>query len=306
MIQFVLKKAIEAAASLGVLATLLFFLLQALPGGPFDEEAALNPAVVQALQQRWGLNQSLWGQYKSYMLGLLSGDLGVSMLKPDRPVIEVIGQGLANTLNLNLIAVLCVFLMAFSLALAAVKYRNTWLETIVDQSMIALISMPSLFLGPFLIYLFGFYWDLLPVALLSSPLHYVLPVVTLSLRPTAYLVRLLKTSLQENLGSEFTRTAKAKGVSANGILLKHVLRNSLVPVISYSGPLVVSLVSGSFLVEMLFAVPGLGSDFIQSLNERDYTVITGLTLFYGMLLISINQLMDVVMKWVDPRLREEV
>ncbi|MNK12111.1 Dipeptide transport system permease protein DppB [compost metagenome] len=303
-IEFVFKKVVEIAASLGILAALMFFLLKALPGGPFDEEATLHPAVVANLEQHWGLKESTSQQFFKYITGLLQGDLGVSMSKPDRAVTEVIGQGLANTLHLNLMALVLIFISAFGLALLAARFKGRWIEGAIEQSMVALISLPSLFLGPLLIYLFGFYFDLLPVAFLTTPAHYILPVLTLSLRPIAYLVRILKSSLDENLHADFARTAKAKGLSPTAILLKHILRNSLVPVISYSGPLIVSLVSGSFLVEMLFAIPGLGSEFIQSLNERDITMITGLTLFYGALLILISQLMDVVLKAVDPRLRE--
>ncbi|MFV8249925.1 ABC transporter permease [Bdellovibrio bacteriovorus] len=291
-------------ASLGVLAALTFVLLKALPGGPFDEETALNPVVREKLAQHWGLEQSLPSQIGSYLLSVVQGDLGVSMSKPDRTVVEIIGQGLGNTLTLNAIALGVILVGAFVIAVAATRYRETWFENLVDQTVIAFLSLPSLFWGPLLIYAFGFYWNLLPVAFLSSPVHYILPVVTLSVRPLASLIRLLKNSLNENLNQDYARTAKAKGVGVWGVLIHHVLKNSLIPFLSYVGPLTVSLLSGSFLVEVLFAVPGLGSEFIAALNDRDYTLIVGLTLFYGALLIVVNSFIDVLLKLADPRLQE--
>lgn len=311
-IQFVLKKVLEFAASLFCLAALTFFLLKALPGGPFDEEAALHPLAQQTLENHWGLQEPVVMQFVHYIGSVVQGDLGQSMVQAGQPVAQIIQRDLGNTISLNILSLILVFVGAFALSLLAVRGawynqeagRSSILEKIIDQSMIALISLPSLFIGPLLIYFFCFYWNLLPVAFLSSPVHYILPVITLSLRPLAYLVRLLKNSLSENLSHDYIRTARAKGLSPSHILMKHVLRVSLVPLISYAGPLIVSLISGSFLVEMLFAVPGLGSEFIRSLSDRDYTVITGLALFYGLLLISINLLSDVLLRWVDPRLKE--
>lgn len=302
-LEWSIKKVLEIAASLVILATLMFFLLKVLPGGPFDHETSLHPLVLKNLQAQWGTHESSISQWAGYLSSVLVGDLGVSMNKPDITVASLIHQGLRNTLMLNLISLSFIFISAFTLALAAIRFQGSLFEDLVDQSMVALISLPSLFLGPFLIYVFGFYFDLLPVAFLTGPQNFILPVLTLSLRPMAYLVRILKSSLTENLHQDFSRTAKAKGLSPTSIILKHVLRNSLVPVISYSGPLIASLISGSFLVEMLFAIPGLGTEFIQSLAERDLTTITGLTLFYGGLLIILSQLMDLILRTVDPRIR---
>ncbi|MDG0815907.1 ABC transporter permease [Bdellovibrio svalbardensis] len=280
-------------------------LLKLLPGGPFDDEAALNPLVKETLTKQWGLHESTLTQIVRYISSALRGDFGISMMHPDQTVGSIIQQGLGSSLSLSLVTLLFVLLGAFSLALVSIRFRGTWFESLVDQTMIAMLSLPSLFWGPFLIYLFGFYFNVLPVAFLSSPIHYVLPVLTLGFRPLATLVRLLKTSLNENLHLDYVRTAKAKGLGTWGILVHHVLRNSMIPFLSYAGPLITGLLSGSFLVEMLFAIPGLGSQFISSLNDRDYTLIVGLTLFYGAILIIINSLMDVFMRLLDPRLTED-
>nr|WP_295906006.1 ABC transporter permease [uncultured Bdellovibrio sp.] len=292
-------------ASLVILAALTFFLLKVLPGGPFDADIALNPLVKEKLNEHWQVERSWFVQAGSYLQGLVKGDLGVSMARPERTVADIIGQGLANTLALNGLSLAFILAGSIFISVIAIRYRDSWIENTIDQSVIAFLSLPSLFWGPLLIYLFGFYWNLLPVAFLTSPTHYVLPLLTLSLRPLASLVRLLKNSLDENFHQDYVRTAKAKGVGTWQILIHHVLKNSLVPFLSYVGPLIVSLLSGSFLVEVLFAVPGLGTEFISALNDRDYTLIMGLTLFYGTLLIIVNSLIDVLLKFVDPRLREE-
>lgn len=303
--RFLLKKIIEMMASLGFLAALMFFLLKALPGGPFDEEIALNPVVKEKLQIHWQVEEAWYVQAYSYLKSLLQGDLGVSMLRPDRTVVEIISQGLQNTLALNAIALVVIVVGALLISMLAVRFRGSWIETLIDQVVIAFLALPSLFWGPLLIYLFGFYWNLLPVAFLTTPVHYILPLFTLCLRPLAALIRILKNSMNENIQMDYVRTARAKGAGRWRILFFHVLRNSLIPFLSYGGPLIVSLLSGSFLVEVLFAIPGLGTEFISSLNDRDYTLIVGLTLFYGALLILVNSFIDVLLRIIDPRLREE-
>ncbi|WP_413586867.1 ABC transporter permease [Bdellovibrio sp. HCB274] len=305
-VRFLFKKAFEIIASLAVLVALCFLLLKALPGGPFDEEAALHPTVKAALISQWGLQESSLVQSGKYLVSLLQGDLGVSMARPNQTVTSIISNGFANTLSLNLVALIIVIAGAFILALTSQRYRGGYFEKTVDQFMITFISLPSLFWGPLLIYFFGFYFNLLPTAFLTEPKNYILPVLTLCVRPMAILVRLLKTSLKSNYELDYVRTAKAKGVEEWQVLMHHVLRNSLIPFLSFLGPLLVGLLSGSFLVEMLFAIPGLGSQFIIALGDRDYTLIVGLTLFYGALLIVVNSLIDILMRTVDPRIREEV
>lgn len=303
-VRICLKKLFEIGASLAVLAALTFLLLKLLPGGPFDDEVALNPVVKSQLMQHWRVEQSWPEQVLSYSGALLKGDLGVSMIRPERTVADIIGQGLRNTFSLNLLALLIVVVGALVVAMLSLRFKDSWLEEFFDQSVITFLALPSLFWGPLLIYFFGFYWNLLPVAFLASPVHYILPLLTLCLRPMAALVRILKNSLNENFRQDYVRTARAKGVGTWRILVHHVLKNSMIPFLSYLGPLLVSLFSGSFLVEVLFAIPGLGTEFVAALNDRDYTLIVGLTMFYGVLLIIVNSVLDVLIKYLDPRLRE--
>jgi oligopeptide transport system permease protein len=287
--------------SLGILATLSFLLLRFLPGSPFLDEQALNPLVKEHLNTHWGLHQTVLAQLGHYLLGLLQGDLGLSMVDPTQSVQELIRLSFSQSFILVLGAFLFSVIGAILLSLISQRFQKSLL---FDQTMIALQALPSLFLAPLLIYFFGFYLNILPVAFLSSPAHYILPILALALRPMALLVRILKTSLRQNAQQEFVRTAKAKGVGPTQILFKHILRNSWIPFLNYLGPLAMTLLSGSFLIEILFAIPGTGSAFVQALSERDYTVITGLALCYGVILIMTNILSEILIKVADPRLRE--
>lgn len=304
-LRYLLEKIFETFTSLVLLATLTFFLLKFLPGAPFDEERTLNPTVQTKLREQWHLDDEWYVQGGAYVLSVAQGDLGVSMARPDRKVAEILRQGMRNTFLLNIISLIVIICGSLALSILAMRFQGTWLESAVDQAVIALVALPSLFWGPVLIYLFGFYFNLLPIALLSSPTHYILPVLTLSARPLASLTRLLKSSLEDNGRFDYVRTARAKGLSPWRILIHHILRNSLTPFLSYLGPLCVSILSGSVLVEMLFAIPGLGSEFLSAINDRDYTLIAGSTFFYGFFLILLNSLIDVALKSIDPRLREK-
>lgn len=288
-----------------LLVSLTFLLLRFLPGGPFDHDTPLNPHVQAELERSWQLNASLGTQYISYMKALLTqGDLGVSMQRPDQSVREILLQGLGQTLLLNTIALIFIYFSAFTLSLLWARYREGALGVFLEQIFMSLVSLPSLFVAPLLIYTFGFYLNWLPIAFLSTPWHFILPVLALGLRPMAHLARILQKSFAHQFESEYIRGARARGLSEGRILTHHILRNSLVPLLSYSGTMIVSLLSGSFLIEMLFAIPGLGSEFISSLSERDYTVICGLTLFYGSLLILINLILDFLMREADPRMKD--
>lgn len=284
--------------------TLTFLFLRLLPGGPFEQDVNLNPVVRQQLEKSWQLQAGIGTQYLSYMKALLKGDLGVSMLRSEQSVTQIITHGFKQTLLLNLISLVFIYLGAFLLASAAGYWREPRLKAGMESLLMALVSLPALFIAPFLIYIFGFYLNLLPVAFLTGPRHFILPVLALSLRPMASLARILQKSISEQWQADYVRAARARGAGRARLLFLHILRNSLNPLLSYSGPLVVSLLSGSFLIEMLFAIPGLGSEFIQSLSERDYTVICGLTLTYGLILIITNLFLDFSLRLSDPRLRE--
>lgn len=298
------KRLIEALITLVGLALLTFFLMKLLPGGPFDEEQSLHPEVRALYNEMWALDQPWPVQLLSYFRSLFSGNLGFSMTEPGVSVGELLSQNFANTLALNLLALAFIFCAGFALALLAADQPGSRVSRWIGHASVAFISLPSLFLGPLLIWIFALKLNLLPLAFLESPLHYILPVFTLSLRPTAYLVRILSQSLSETRQADYMRTAKAKGLSRGQALRRHALRNSLIPILSYAGPLIVGLLSGSFLVEILFATKGIGVLFAESLANRDLPVVLGLTLIYGGLLILVNMILDVLIRVADPRLRE--
>lgn len=298
-----LRKTVETLLALLALVFVSFLFLHSLPGGPFDEDVALNPQVKENLVKVWALDQPFLNQFGRYVSGVLQGRLGQSLHQPEKSVSEILGQGLSQTLVLNGVAVLFSYALAFFTGTLAVLWPGSVLQRGIELLNVVAISLPALFLGPVLIYFFGFYLNLLPTAFLLTPAHYVLPVLTLSLRPWAQLNLLLTNSLQETLGKDFIRTARAKGLSRWRVLTHHAYRNSLMPILSLSGPLIVGLISGSFVVEILFSIPGLGKQFVESLNLRDDPVVLGLVIFYGASLILLTNIFDLCAQWMDPRLR---
>lgn len=298
-----LRKLVETLTALLALVIVTFLFLHSMPGGPFDEEISLNPAVKENLIRVWALDQPLTTQFTSYLGSLLKGDLGNSMVQNGKTVSEILSQGFSQTIVLNLLAILVAYGLAFVTTAFVAVQRGSLISRGINSLNVLAIALPSLFLGPVLIYFFGFYLNLLPTAFLASPLHYILPTLTLSLRPWAQLHMLLNNSLQETLQLDFIRTAKAKGLSRVQILLHHAYKNSVMPVLAMSGPLIVGLISGSFLVEVLFSVPGLGQQFVESLNLRDYPVVMGLVLIYGAAMIVLTNVFDALAMWADPRIR---
>lgn len=303
--EFLLRKILETLLALFALVLLSFLFLHLLPGGPFDEHVSWSPAVQESLRHLWALDQPLLSQFTQYLERIATGNLGMSMVHAETSVSSILGQGYAQTIQLNALAILLSFGMAFVTSSFATLFRGGLFGYGLQGLSIVGISLPSLFLGPVLIYVFGFYWNLLPTAFLSSPAHYILPVMTLSLRPWAQLNLLLTNSLDEAMSMEFVRTAKAKGLSKFNVVIKHALKNSVLPILSLSGPMIAGLISGSFLVELLFSIHGLGQQFTDSLNERDYPVILGLVLVYGVTLIVLTNLFEAIAVWIDPRTREQ-
>lgn len=291
----------QTIISLFFLASLCFFLLKVFPGSPFDEEIHLNPKVEQNLKSYYGLDQPVLSQYLHFVQNLLQGKLGYSMHFEGKSVTAVIAQSLPTTLQLGgaalLFSIVCGFLVGF---LAA---RSKFFSEIHGAYVLTSISLPTLMLGPLLIWYFCFQLDWLPVAQLNSASAFILPVILLSLRPIAVLSRLLKNSLDEALRSDYARTAKAMGLGPSRILIKWALRNSLIPFMSYVAILIAGLLSGSLLIEMLFAIPGLGTQFLDALINRDYSLVVGLALFYGVLLMISQLIVDILIQLFDPRIK---
>lgn len=271
----------------------------------WQEESILNSDVQEKIVSNLGLDQSVFVRYVNYLKNLFQADLGYSYFL-EKPVTELIRINFLNTFQLSGFALLLAILFSVFLSLLSVWIRWPFLKRFIDFLIRAGISLPVLLLGPLLIYIFSIRTQWLPVAFLNSWQHYILPLCVLSVRPCAQLSRVLTNSLRQALAQDYVRMAKAKGLSSLHVLVRHALKNSLVPFLSYLPPLCVGLLSGSFLIEVLFAIPGMGSLFVQALESRDINLILGLTLFYGSILILLSELVDVLILKIDPRIRKNI
>ncbi|MFP5520571.1 MAG: ABC transporter permease [Bdellovibrionia bacterium] len=275
--------------------------MKQLPGSPLNEEVALNSIVFESLQQQWGHNKPLLVQYQKFLSNLLQGEWGFSERYPEQPLIERLVSSWSQTLKLAIPAFTIALLGSFFLTLTCM--RSARLRLWWNEMQNVILSTPTLFWGPFLIWFFGFYLNLLPVAFLESPRHYVLPLVLLIMRPMASLSRLLQQKISEELHRDYVRTAKAKGLSLKQILNKHVLRNALLPALAFFPNILLSLLSGSFLIEILFAISGIGTEFVQAILERDSVVVVFVTFTLGFVWIVVSWLVDLLILKFDPRIR---
>lgn len=305
MISLLLKRFSHGVIVLWAVATLTFALLRVAPGGPFDSERKLPPEIIANLEAKYHLNEPLWEQYLRYLSGIARGDLGPSYKYLDRSVREIIVDTLPTSALLGALAVIFALLVAFPLGLGAAYYR----DSIVDRFCIFLatlgISLPNFILGALLIWAVALQLGWLRAGRWDDWSSVILPTMTLGAAPAAYLAALLRSTLIETLGEDFVRTARAKGVKESAVVVKHALSNSLIPILTVMGPLVAALLTGSFVVEYVFAIPGMGRFFITAVTDRDYPLIMGVTLVYTAILVSANFLVDILYGYVDPRIRAE-
>ena len=301
---YVLKRVVEATIVVFIISTLTFGLLRLMPGGPFDEEKALLPEIKANIEAKYGLDKPIYRQYLNYMSGLLRGELGYSYKFEGRPVSEIIAQTLPNTYRLGLFSLLLAFLIGVPAGVLAASHHNTWVDNLTMGIAISGVSLPSFVWGPILIIIFSLKMGWLPpTSIWDSPSYYILPIIVLGTRPAAGIARLTRASVLDVIVSDYIRTAKAKGLHKNIILFKHVLKNSLIPVLTYSGPLIAGVLSGSFIIEFIFQVPGMGRFLIQSVTNRDYPVILALTLLFSALLVISNLIVDLMYSYFDPRIQ---
>lgn len=303
LLVYVTKRFAEAGFTLFVICTVTFLLLRFLPGGPFDSERAMPAEVRANIEAKYKLNEPLYVQYGDYLSGLMRGDLGESYKYIGRPISEIIGDSLPISFQLGIYAIFISFLIGIPLGVYAASNHNTYKDTAAMGFAISGIALPSFFVAPIAILIFSFWLDWLPPALWEGPSYYIMPVIILGLRPAAIIARLTRSSVLDVIKADYVRTAYAKGLERKIVLYKHVLRNSLIPVITISGPLVAGVLSGSFVIELIFAVPGMGKHLIQSATNRDYPLILGLTLLYAAMLIVANLIVDVLYVIIDPRIK---
>jgi oligopeptide transport system permease protein len=303
MIPLLLKRFLHGLIVLWVVATLTFLLLRVAPGGPFDSDRKLPPEVIANLEAKYHLDEPVWQQYLRYLSGIAQGDLGPSYKYLDRGVTQIIADTLPTSVLLGGLAVLFALLVSFPTGLLAAYYRNS----IIDRFCMFLatlgISLPNFILGALLIWAIALKLGWLYAARWDQWSSAILPVVTLGAAPAAYLSALLRSTLIETFGEDFIRTARAKGLKEFTVVAKHALSHSLIPVLTVMGPLVAALLTGSFVVEFVFAIPGMGRFFISAVTDRDYPLIMGVTMVYTAILVSANFLVDLLYGYVDPRIR---
>ena len=303
MLKYILKRILLAIVTIWAVATLTFFLMNMVPGGPFLSEKAISPQATAALEAKYGLDKPLWQQYLTYMAGASHGDFGDSLKQRGRTVMDITTMKFPVSARVGGVSVLVALLLGVPLGCIAALKRGKFLDNLISVVSTCGIAVPSFVICTLLLYFFGVRLQILPTMGLTSWKHYVMPVMALAFYPTAYIMRLMRSSMLDVLGQDYMRTAKAKGLAGGKILFKHALRNAILPVITYVGPLLAYTVTGSFVVEKIFTIPGLGGEFISAINGRDYTLIMGTTIFLATLIILMNVVVDIVYKIVDPRIK---
>ena len=304
---FTRSRLLQAIPVLLAVITVTFFLVRAAPGGPFDDEKAVAPEVQRALEAAYNLDAPVWRQYLDYLGNLAQGDFGPSYRYPGRSVGELIMSGLPTTLELGLYAMLVAILIGASAGIIASLRPNTAQDYIPMSTAMLGICLPSMLLGPLLVLVFGIWLEWVPVSGWGNiPGDKLLPALTLGSTYAAYIARLSRGGMLEVLNQDYIRTARAKGLPQSVVVFKHALCGGLIPVVAYLGPAFAGLLSGSFVVETIFQIPGLGRFYVQAAFNRDYTMIMGTTILFAALIIVFNLLSDLAAVWIDPRLRQQV
>ena len=306
MLRFIINRLLQAIPVLLVVISVTFLLIHSAPGGPFSDEKAVPPEVARALEAQYNLDQPLWQQYTSYLGDVLRGDFGPSFKYSGRTVNELIAAGLPVTAELALYAMLVALFIGISAGVFAAIRPNTLQDYIPMSAAMLGICMPSFLLGPILILVFGIQLEWLPISGWGDiPGDKILPAITLGTGYAAYIARLSRGGMLEVLSQDYIRTARAKGLSEPLIIFKHALRGGLIPVIAFLGPAFAGLLGGSFVVETIFQIPGLGRFYVTSAFNRDYTMILGMTIFFAGLIIVFNLLSDLIALWLNPKLRQQ-
>ncbi len=306
MLRLVIRRLLESIPTLLVLIALTFFMMRMAPGGPFDREKRLAPEVEANLRAAYHLDEPLYQQFGRYLGNLAQGDFGPSFQYRDRTVTELIAGGFPVSLRLGGFAMLLALFGGVTLGSIAALRQNRPTDYATMAVAMTGISVPNFVMAPLLVLLFAVYLGWLPAGGLGDAgwRNLILPVITLALTQVAYIARLTRGSMIEVLRSNYIRTARAQGLSTMTILLRHALKPALVPVVSYLGPATAGLITGSVVIEQIFGLPGLGRYFVTGALNRDYTLVLGIVVFYGALIIAFNFLVDLVYGWLDPRSRE--
>lgn len=304
MAKYLFKRIVTAVITLFIAATLTFFIMNLVPGDPFLTDKAPSEEAREALRAKYGLDQPLTVQYKNYMLNLLHGDFGVSYVQAkNKPIIDIIKQSFPVSAKVGGISILLAFVLGVPLGCISALRRNKWQDNIIRFISTLGVAMPGFVVATLMMLAFAVNLKWVPVSGLDKPSSYILPVIALALSPMSYIARLMRSSMLDALGQDYIRTVRAKGMTEFVTTFKHALRNSLIPVITYMGPMIANVLTGGFVVESIFNIPGLGRYFVKSIQSRDYTIIMGTTVFYAAFLIFCTLVCDIIYKVVDPRIK---
>lgn len=303
MVRYVGKRIMQAIVVLLLVSSLTFLLMNLVPGGPFLSEKAQTPEVMEALEAKYGLDKPLPVQLKNYLVNLVQGDFGVSLkMQKNRPVADIIVEMFPTSAKIGFIALIVAIIFGLPMGCIAAYNRGRKIDSGFRVLMTLGISVPSFVIATLLLIIFGVKLSLLPTMGLKTWSSYIMPCFALSFYPMCYIGRLSRSSMLDVINQDYIRTARAKGVKATVIVFKHALRNAFIPVLTYLGPLTAYILTGGFVVETVFSIPGLGRYFVQSILGRDYPIIMATTIFLSALVIFMNLLVDILYKVIDPRI----
>ena len=304
MFRYSFKRLAGSLPTLLIIVTIAFFLIRTAPGGPFDKERSVPPEIAANLNAVYHLDEPLWKQYLLYLGNVVRGDFGPSFQYRDYSVTELISIGFPVSLMLGGIAIVLALVLGGMLGAVAALRQNSWVDSLVMAGAMTGITIPNFVMAPLLSLIFGVYLSWLPVGGWGErPAQAILPIVALALPQVAYIARLTRGSMIEVLRSNYIRTATAKGLPAGRMLIRHALKPALLPVVSYLGPATAAIITGSVVIEQIFGIPGIGRYFVQGALNRDYTLVMGVVIFYGSLIIVFNLLVDLVYGLMDPKVR---
>ncbi|RGW48655.1 ABC transporter permease [Megamonas funiformis] len=300
---YIIKRIFNAFIVLWIVITITFFLMHAIPGGPFTAEKSLPPYVLHSIEERYKLNDPLYKQYGDYLCNLVQGDLGPSFKYPGRSVNDIIKDGFPVSFKLGIEVILIAIIIGIPAGILAGVKKDKWQDRAVNFFTTLGVAVPSFVVAALLIYVLSTKLHLLPAAMWNGWRYEIMPALALSGMPMSFIARLTRSSMLDILSQDYIKTARAKGLSWSKVLIKHALPNSLIPVVTYLGPMTASILTGSFVIETIFAIPGLGQYFVTSIYNRDYTVILGVTIFYSVIVIVLNMVVDLLYPLLDPRIK---
>ncbi|HEY0969110.1 MAG TPA: oligopeptide ABC transporter permease OppB [Opitutaceae bacterium] len=305
MLRFIARRLLETIPVLFIIITATFFMIRFVPGGPFTSEKAVTPEILRNLEAHYGLDKPLYQQYFDYLGSLAKGDFGPSFKYPNRTVNEIIADKLPVSLELGLTSLLVALVFGLPLGVIAAVKRNTIFDYVCSSVAMMGICIPTFVLGPLLVLVFAIHLGWFNASGWYLPVDRVLPAATLGLVYAAYIARLTRGGMLEVLHQDYIRTARAKGASEFRVIFRHALRGGLLPVVSFLGPAIAGILTGSFVIETIFQIPGLGREFVNSAFNRDYTLVLGTVILYAGLIITLNLLVDIVQVWLNPKLKFE-